>query len=926
MATQQLLFDILATSKGVDKTFQDVVDSADTMAGKLGAAGSKATAKLFSPMTAAAAGGIAGAALMSGLTTAINMDSVTSTMTAGLNLTGPAAAAAGQAAGQMYADGYGDSFESVTAGVEATLSSIKGLSGQSQADIQSVTSKVMDLSAAFGMDVGRAAQVAGQMINTGLAKDGVEAADLLAATLAKVPVNVREDVLDAVDEYGPMFANLGMSGGEAMTLLADASAKGAYGIDKTGDALKEFTIRATDMSKATSGAYESLGMDQTDMTNQLLAGGDTARAAFDKIIMGLGDIKDPAQQSQAALALFGTPIEDLGTAEIPKFIDSLLNSQEALGTVEGSAATLGEKLHSGPGAAFTELQRKAETTLGQLGAQMLPILTPILEGLQQFAPVIVPAVIALGALAAVIAVVNMVMAVSPIGWIVIGVVALIAAIVALVMNWDTVVAFLTQAWAGFVGWFQGVMAGFFGWWDGVWGGFIGWTQDVWNGFVGFLGDVWGGFMGWIQGIIGGFLGFWNSTWSTIGSFIAGVWAGIVAAATAGVHAFVDPIVNGIVGVWNFITAIFTNIGNFIAGVWNWITSLVGNIIKAFVQEHGDEMQAIWDNIVAVFTAIGGFFTGIWNWYVGIITGALQAVWGVISTVFTTVWGFISGVFTAIGAFIGGVWNWYVGVITAALQAVWGVVSAVFSAVWGFISEVFTAVGGFIGGVWNNIVAVISGAVGAVWGTIVNGFSAAWNFITSVFGQVAGFLGGIWGNIVSGVSGMIGQVGGFFSGLWGTITGALSGAGRWLWDAGVNIVNGLFDGIKSLAGTIGNFFLGLLPGWIVEPFKVALGIHSPSTVFAGFGENIGEGVLVGVGRVQGRIDDRMSSLVTVPEFGAGSGFGSSSTAGGRTAGGGSTIDDLIDVIRTQRPINVQAPPGTDPELVGRATAEQILWRG
>ncbi|MBT2594730.1 phage tail tape measure protein [Arthrobacter sp. ISL-72] len=850
MATQQLLFDILATSKGVDKTFQDVADSADSMAGKLGAAGAKATSKLFSPMTAAAAGGVAGAALMSGLHTAIDMDSITSTMTAGLNLAGPEAAKAGETAGKMYADGYGDSFEGVSAAVGATLSSIKGLSGQSAEDIQSVTSKVMDLSSAFELDVGRTAQIAGQMITTGLAKDGAGAADLLAATLSKVPVNVREDVLDAIDEYGPMFANLGMSGGEAMTMLADASAKGAFGIDKTGDALKEFTIRATDMSEATAGAYESLGMDQTDMTNKLLAGGDTARAAFDQIIMGLGDIKDPAQQSQAALALFGTPIEDLGTAEIPKFIDSLLNSQEALGTVEGSAGSLSDKLHSGPGEAFKDLQRTAETTLGQLGAQMLPILTPILEGLQQFAPIIGPGVLALGALAAVIAVVNFVMAMSPITWIIVGIVALIAAIVALVMNWDAVVAFLTEAWGGFMNWMMEVLGGFGNWWNEIWGGLGNWVTEVWNNIVGFLG---------------------------------GVWSVIAAVVMTGVHTVMDPIIAGFTAVWNFVSSVFTNIGNFIAGVWNWITSLVGNIIAAFVQTHGDQIAAIWNNIVAVFTAIGGFFVGIWNWYVGIITGALQAVWGVVSAVFTAVWGFISGVFTAIG--------------------------------------------GFVGAVWNTIVAVISGAVGAVWGAISSGFGAAWGFISGVFGQVAGFLGGVWGGIVSGVSGMVGNVLGVLGGLGSQIMGILSGAGNWLYGIGRNIVEGLISGVQSLAGTIGNAFLSMVPGWIVGPFKQALGIASPSKVFAGFGENIGEGVLVGVGRTQSRIDDRMASLVTVPEFATATGFGSTGTVGSSRSGasGGSTIDDLIQAIREQRPIKVETVPGSE-ETMARALAEQLAWKG
>src|SRR5690606_10289244 len=41
---------------------------------------------------------------------------------------------------------------------------------------------------------------------------------------------------------------------------------------------------------------------------------------------------------------------------------------------------------------------------------------------------------------------------NPITWIILGIVALIAAIVALVMNWDQVVAWITDIWGGFIGW------------------------------------------------------------------------------------------------------------------------------------------------------------------------------------------------------------------------------------------------------------------------------------------------------------------------------------------------------------------------------------------------------------------------------------------------------------------------------------------
>lgn len=390
----------------------------------------------------------------------------------------------------------------------------------------------------------------------------------------------------------------------------------------------------------------------------------------------------------------------------------------------------------------------------------------------------------------------------------------------------------------------------------------------WDSVVSWISGVWGGFMGWLQGVTDGFMGWWNGVWEGFVGFISDIWNAVVGAVVAGVTAFVAPIIEQITGIWNFISGIFTSIGNFIGGVWNWVVELVRNILIAFVQTHGEQINAIWNGIVAVFTAIGDFFAGIWNWYIGIITTVLTAIWGVISSVFTAVWGFIVGV--------------------------------------------FTTVGGFIAGVWGGIVGAISGAVGAIWGVI-----------TSVFGAVGGFLGGIWGNIVNGVSGMIGQVGGFFSGLWGTITGALSGAGRWLFDAGKNIVDGLFQGIQSLAGTIGNFFLSLLPGWIVEPFKVALGIHSPSRVFRGFGQNIGEGVLLGVGDMQGSLDTRMSNLIAPPDVPM---FGRATATGGSSSGGQDRLGELLDLLRSQRPINVQAAPGMSEATIGRATAEHLLWRG
>ncbi|MDD4688507.1 MAG: phage tail protein [Eubacteriales bacterium] len=76
-----------------------------------------------------------------------------------------------------------------------------------------------------------------------------------------------------------------------------------------------------------------------------------------------------------------------------------------------------------------------------------------------------------------------------------------------------------------------------------------------------------------------------------------------------------------------------------------------------------------------------------------------------------------------------------------------------------------------------------------------------------------------------------------------ILGGLGSAVGSVAQIGVNIVKGLWEGIKSmgkwLSDSVGGFF-----GGIVSGIKNLLGIHSPSTVFAGIGGNMGAGIGVG----------------------------------------------------------------------------------
>lgn len=76
-----------------------------------------------------------------------------------------------------------------------------------------------------------------------------------------------------------------------------------------------------------------------------------------------------------------------------------------------------------------------------------------------------------------------------------------------------------------------------------------------------------------------------------------------------------------------------------------------------------------------------------------------------------------------------------------------------------------------------------------------------------------------------------------------IVEGLSAAVTSVFDIGKNIVNGLWDGIKSMDNWLGEKVGGFFGG-IVDGAKNLLGIHSPSTVFAGIGSNMGQGIGVG----------------------------------------------------------------------------------
>ena len=517
----------------LDEGAQDAADSAGDKAG----AGLGKKLALTAGAAFAALG--VGAILADAIGQSMDMEKANAKLTASMNLTAEESQKAGAIAGSLWSQAYGESASDVSDAVGSVMSSIKGMRNASQPEIEAMSKHVMSLAEAFDMDVGEAAQAAGQLVQSGLAKNGTEAVDLLAASLSKVPAAMRGDLVDAANEYGGYLKDLGMNGEQAMSALVAASGGGTIAIDKTGDALKELSIRATDMSKTSVDAYKSAGLNAEDMASRFLKGGDTAKGAMSDLVQGLQGIKDPTKQANAAIALFGTPLEDIGVNKIPEFLKGLSGMDTSLGDVSGAAANLDGQLNNNTATSLEAVQRGFQSVVVEGVKPLLGVVKPMLDWLLQNPVLMQTLVIGLGAFAIALGVaaaaqwvMNAALLANPITWIVLGVVALIAALVLLIANWEAVAAFLGSVWQACVegvvaGWnwvsaqagaIWGAIASFFtGLWSkitsgisGAWNGIKAWLSGLWTGIKAKATEIWNGLVSWITGIPGRILGGLNA--------------------------------------------------------------------------------------------------------------------------------------------------------------------------------------------------------------------------------------------------------------------------------------------------------------------------------------------------------------------------------------------------------------------------------
>ena len=303
-------------------------------------------------------------------------------LSAATGATGDELDALGESVKNIYAQGLGDDFADVADGLAATQQA-SDLTGEA---LERATAAGFNLRDVFDYDVSESARAASALMkNFGI--DAEEAYGLIAVG-AQNGADKNGDLLDTLNEYSPQFAALGLSADQFIGTLVEGADAGLFSIDKVGDAVKEFNIRAKDGSDTSREAFESLGLNADKMFAAFAAGGDTAEAAFFDTVEALNSMDDPLARNAAGVALFGTQFEDLEAGVLP-----VLASIETA-AYDGAAALqqINDVKYNDLGSAFEAVKRSAEVALlpmASMIANTLTALAPILsDTFEAIAPVI----------------------------------------------------------------------------------------------------------------------------------------------------------------------------------------------------------------------------------------------------------------------------------------------------------------------------------------------------------------------------------------------------------------------------------------------------------------------------------------------------------------------------------------------------------
>lgn len=506
----------------------------------------------------------------------------------------------------VYADNFGEDVADVA---DAVALVNRNMANLDQNGLTAATEGALALRDAFEYDVEESTRAA-EAIRKNFGSSAEEAFSLIAAG-AQNGLDYSGELIDTINEYSSQFAKLGFDADGMFNILQAGADGTAWNLDKVGDAIKEFSIRAIDGSDTTVEAFTSLGYNAEELMATFAAGGEGANDAFFDVLDTLMAVDDQVERDALGVALFGTQWEDLG-----------VEAMEAMANASQAAYDTGDALEQINQVKYNDLDSALQGIGRQIEVALLPAADAMYQSLMSNMPEISAAI----------------EEVSP------------------------VVAEIAEDFADWAG--GAISEGLPVLVDGI-KDFADWAGKAYEKAKPFLDFLWehkGTVLAIAAGlrILGPAIGAVTTAmnaFKTAKTFMALLQSSGKITQITGAFQKFGSVLMGPLGViiaiaaaiallyknWDTVKAWLVNFGNTVNQIWTNFSNMVGNAITAIGQKFpllGAYLQGWWESIQAAVDNVKAIFQNIIDFISNVFSGNWSAAWQNIVNIFGNLFGMI----------------------------------------------------------------------------------------------------------------------------------------------------------------------------------------------------------------------------------------------------------------------------------------------
>ncbi|HPO77035.1 MAG TPA: phage tail protein [Thermoclostridium caenicola] len=313
----------------------------------------------------------------------------------------------------------------------------------------------------------------------------------------------------------------------------------------------------------------------------------------------------------------------------------------------------------------------------------------------------------------------------------------------------------------------------------------------------------------------------------------------ISGSMAGMQSAIDNLMAGLGNADADIEMLIGNVVEAFGHVVDNVVPVIENIVKALPPALDGILRAIGDLLPTLLSTVVDLFTQVLETLLSLlpelIPAAVDAVLTIVGALIDNLPLLIDAAVQLITALVMGLGSALPELIPAAVEAIITIVQGLLDSMDQILEAAFAIIQGLAEGLLNALPELID-ALPEIIMTIID-------FITDNLPLILEMGIELTVQLAFGLIKAIPQLVARLPEIVAAIVTGLGKAVGAVFEIGRNIVTGLWEGIKSLGSWIADKVSGFFSG-IVDGAKSLLGIHSPSTVFAGIGENMGLGIGMG----------------------------------------------------------------------------------